>query len=107
MTINWKTLSQNVLTGTPAAVYTAPAATQTAVHAAQVWNPTGAPVTVQVFIVPVAGSATDATRVDNVAVAATTALPVFGLINQKLTAGQAIYAAGNGVTLTTGGAESV
>jgi hypothetical protein len=107
MTITWKTLSQNVLTGTPAAVYTATTPIQAAIHAAQVWNPTGSPVTVQVFIVPASGSATDATRVDNVVVAAGTALPVFGLINQKLSLGQSIYAAGNGVTLTVGGAESV
>jgi len=107
MTINWKTLSQNVLPSSPLLVYTVPTATQTAVHAAQVWNPTGAPVVVQVFMLPVSGSASDATRVDNVSVAAGTALPVFGLINQKLTAGQSIYAAGNGVTLTISGAESV
>ncbi len=107
MTITWKTLSQNVLTGTPAAVYTVLNATQTAIHAAQVWNPTGSPVVVQVFIVPNAGSAADATRVDNVSVAAGTALPIFGLINQKLSNGQSIYASGNGVTLTIGGAESV
>lgn len=107
MAIIWKTLSQSVLTGAPASVYTVPASTQTAYHAAQIWNPTGGAVTVDVYMVPVAGSATDATHVDRVVVPATSALPVFGLINQKQTAGQQLFASGNGTTLTVSGAESV
>ena len=106
-TINWKVLGQAVMTGTPASIYTAPTSTQAAVHAAQVWNPTAAPVTVDVYIVPPAGSAVDGTHVDRVIVPATSSWPIYGLINQKLTAGYQLFAAGNGATITVTGAESV
>jgi microcystin degradation protein MlrC len=106
MSIKWKQLAQVVLTATPAAEYTAPTNTTATVHAAQAWNPTASPVVVDVYIVPSGGSAADATHVDRVQVPATSAAPVYGLLNQKLGAGMAIYAAGLGVTLTVAGAES-
>lgn len=104
--ITWKTLAQQVLTGSAAVAYTVPSNTQTAVHTAQLWNPTGAPVVVDVFMVPNAGSATDATHIDRVQVPAASAATVYGLINHKLSNGQAIYALGLGVTMTLSGAES-
>jgi len=108
MTITWKTLGQAVLTGSISTVYTGPdTVTRTSVSAAQLWNPTGAPVTANVYMVPVAGSATDATQVDRVIVPATSAKTIFGLINQKIEPGATIRASGNGVTITISGAESV
>jgi microcystin degradation protein MlrC len=106
MAINWKQLAQAVLTGTATAIYTAPSNTQTAVHTAQVWNPTGSAVVVDVFSVPVAGSAVDGTHIDRVQVPAASASAVYGLINHKLSAGMQVFASGNGVTLTISGAES-
>lgn len=106
MTTTWKELGQAVLTGTAAAVYTAPTLTQGAVHHAQVWNPTGSPVNVDVYLVPPAGAATDATHIDRVQVSGASASPVFGLINAKLGPGYAIYASGLGTTLTMTGVES-
>ena len=106
MAINWKQLSQGVLSATASVVYTTPANTQTSIQAAQAWNPTGSAVIVDVFIAPALGSAADATHVDRVQVPAASASPIYGLINQKMTAGMQLYALGNGVTLTTSGSES-
>lgn len=106
MTTTWKKLGQSVLTGTPAAVYTAPSLTQAAVHQAQAWNPSASPVVVDVFLVPSGGTAADATHVDRVQVSATSASPIYGLINAKIDPGAAIYATGAGVTLTLTGVES-
>lgn len=107
MAITWKTLGQQVLTGTPASVYTVPATTQTAVHAAAIWNPTAGAVTCDVYMVPPAGSAVDATHVDRVIVPATSSGTFFNLINQKLGPGAQLFASGNGTTFTVSGAESV
>lgn len=108
MTITWKVLGQAVLTGAAAAVYTTPDnLTRASVSAAQLWNPTGSPVVVDVYLVPSGGSAGDSTKVDRVTVPATSAKTVFGLINQKVNPGGSIRALGSGVTLTISGAESV
>lgn len=58
---------------------------------------------VDVFIVPNGGSATDATHVGHVSVAAgrTGVLPE--VLNQALAAGDELFAAGNGCTLTASG----
>lgn len=108
MAITWKTLGQTVMTGSVATIYSGPdAVTRTSVSAAQLWNPTGAPVTCNVYLVPSGGSATDATQVDRVIVPAASARTVFGLINQKVNPGASIRASGNGVTITVSGSESV
>ena len=107
MTITWKTLGQTVLTGANATVYTALPGTRASISAAQLWNPTGAPVTVAVYLLKSGGSAADATRIDSISVPAMSAKTVFGLINQKIEPGGAIVANGNGVTLTISGSESV
>lgn len=107
MTITWKTLGQQVLTGAAVLVYTAPSATATTITAASVWNPTGAPVTVDLFLVPSGGTAVDGTHIDRQVIPAASASTMFNAINHKLSAGASIYALGNGTTLTLGGAESV
>jgi hypothetical protein len=105
--ITWKQFCQSVLTGTPAAVYTAPAGTAAAIHQVSIWNPTAGVVAVKFYTVPAAGSATDATTVWNVNVPAGASAQVPQMIGHKLQAGQQLYAAGAGVTLTVSGAENV
>lgn len=105
--ITWKTLGQQVLTGTAAAVYTAPNATAATITAASVWNPTGAPVTVDLFLLPLGGSAADGTHIDRQVIPAASASTMYNTINQKLASGASLYALGAGTTLTVGGAESV
>lgn len=105
--ITWKMLGQQVLTGAAALVYTAPSATAATVTAASVWNPTGAPVTVDLFLVPSGGTAIDGTHIDRQVIPAASASTMFNAINQKVAPGAAIFALGLGVTLTLGGAESV
>lgn len=107
MSITWKMLGQQVLTGAATLVYTAPASTATTVTAASVWNPTGAPVTVDLFLVPSGGTAVDGTHIDRQVIPAASASTMYNAINQKVAPGGAIYALGLGVTLTLGGAESV
>lgn len=107
MTVTWKQLAQAVLTGTPANIYQPPVSTSATITAASAWNPTGSPITVDCYITPNAGSATDATHVGRVVVPATKTIPVYDLINHKLSAQQILFASGNGATITVSGAESV
>lgn len=105
--ITWKQLSQAVLTGTAAAQYTAPALTSTAIHQVTAWNPGAAAVALKLYVVPAAGSATDATTVWSANVPAGGPVQVPQMIGHKIPAGAALYASGNGVTLTVSGAENV
>lgn len=107
MTITWKTLGQAVLTAGNTTVYAPVASTRASVSAAQLWNPTGAPVTVSIYLLKSGGAVGDGTKIDAVSVPATSAKPAFGLINQKVEPGGSIVAVGNGVTLTISGSESV
>lgn len=106
MSVNWKTLSQGVLTGTAAAIYSPGSALQGAIHAANVWNPTGAAVTLNLYIVPTGGTAADATRVVQMSVPAGKYLPVTDIVNHKIANPSALYADGLGMTLTISGAEA-
>ncbi|WP_224030263.1 hypothetical protein [Paraburkholderia caribensis] len=103
--MNWNTLGQAVLTGVAAAVYAPAAAKQGAVHTANAWNPTGAAVTLNVYLVPNGGTATDATRVHQVSVPAGKSIPVPEIVNMKVANPWEVFADGNGVTLTLTGAE--
>ena len=107
MAITWKVLGQQVLGAAAAAVYTAPTATSASVTAAQAWNPGAAAVVVDVFLAPPLGTAADATHIERVSVPAASAATLYGVINQKIIPGAAIYAIGAGVTMTVSGAESV
>lgn len=106
MAITWKQLGQAVLTGTPATIYQPSANVAATITAASAWNPTGANITVDVYIAPNAGSATDATHVGRVVVPAGKSSPVYDLINHKLYAQEILFASGNGATITVSGAES-
>jgi hypothetical protein len=104
--VNWKTLGQAVLTGSPAAFYTPAAAKQGAVHTANAWNPTAAAVTLNVYLVPTAGTANDTTRVTQVSIPAGKAVAITDIINLKIVNPAVLWADGNGVTLTITGAEA-
>jgi hypothetical protein len=106
MSVNWKTLYQGVLTGTAAAVYSPGAALQSAIHAANAWNPTAAAVTLNLYIVPNGGTAADTTRVVQVSVPAGKYLPIADIVNHKVANPSALYADGVGLTLTISGAEA-
>lgn len=106
MAVNWKTLAQSVLPGTAGAVYSPAAGKQGAVHSANAWNPTAAPVTLNVYLVPGAGTAGDATRVHQVAVPAGKSIPLTEILNLKIVNPAVLFADGNGVTLTVTGAEA-
>lgn len=102
--INWKQLSQAVLAGAAASLYTAPAQTSAAIHQATAWNPTAGVITVKVFI---GATAADATTVWSMNVPAGQSVQIPQLIGHKLQAGQQLFASGAGVTLTVSGAENV
>jgi hypothetical protein len=105
--ITWKQLCQSVLTGTAAAVYTAPTGTATAIHQASAWNPSAGVVALKLYIVPAAGAAADATTIWSTNVPAGASVQIPQVIGHKLQAGQQLYASGAGVTLTASGAENV
>lgn len=106
MAVNWKTLYQGVLGSVAAATYSPGAALQGAVHTANLWNPTASAVTCNFYLVPNGGTAADATRIARVSVPATSHLAVADVINTKVINPSALYADGNGVTLTITGAEA-
>lgn len=105
--ITWKQICQSVLTGSPVAVYTAPALTTSAIHQATAWNPTGAAVAIKLYIVPALGTAADATTVWAVSIGSGQSVQIPQIIGHKLQPGQQLYGSGLGVTLTVSGAESV
>lgn len=106
MSVAWKTLSQGVLTGTAAAQYAPATAKQGAIHSAHAWNPGASAATLNVYLVPSGGTATDATHVFQWSVPAGKPLYLAELINLKVTNPSSLYADGNGMTLTITGAEA-
>lgn len=106
MTTTFKELGSSVLTATAAAVYAPAALVQGAIHTASLWNPTGAPVIVDAFLVPPGGSATDATHVGRIQVSAGASQPFYDLINLKLGPLYSLFALGLGVTMTLTGVEN-
>lgn len=108
MTITWKTLAQVTLTGSIASVYAPPdSATRASVSAAQLYNPTGGAVVVDIYLMPSSGTPGDANKIDRITVPAGESKTVFGLINQKVNPLGSIRASGSGVVLTISGSESV
>lgn len=106
MAVQWKTLAQAVLTGTAAAFYSPAAAKQGAVHTANAWNPTGAAVILNVYLVPSGGTANDTTRVAQISIPAGKSLPITDIINLKVANPAVLWADANGVTFTLTGAEA-
>lgn len=106
MAVNWKLLSQSVLAGAAAAIYTPAAGKQDAVHTANAWNPTAAPITLNIYLVPAGGAAGDTTRVSQVSVLAGKTMVISDIINLKVVAPAVLFADGVGLTLTLTGAEA-
>lgn len=108
MALSYKTIVKAAaLTGSAASVYTAPALTSTAINAATVSNPTGGAVTVEIHLVPVAGSATSGNRIASKSIPAGRVLPISEVIGHKLETGMQLFAVGNGLALTVSGSEYI
>lgn len=108
MATPWKQLVKGTaLTGTSALMYTAPALTSATIQAAAVNNSTAGAVTVNIFLVPAGQSVGPAYRIASKNVAAASVGNLSEIVNHKLEPGAAIYADGNGMTLTISGAEYV
>lgn len=95
------------LTVSPLSYYTAPASTQTAVHAVTVSNPTGAPVAVNLYRVPVGGTPAPSNKIASRTLAAGQTATLHDAINHKLATGSALYADGLGCTLNVSGVEYI
>ncbi|MCA7976806.1 hypothetical protein LGM57_10790 [Burkholderia cepacia] len=97
-------LCEAVLTGSAALVYgPVPTNSTVTVQAISAWNPGASPVSVDVFIVPSGGSATDATHVGHASIGAGRTGVIPEVLNQALAAGDELFATGNGCTLTASG----
>lgn len=89
------------------ALYTTPNLTQSSIQAVSVTNPTGAPVTVNIYRVPAAGSPASANKIDSRVVAAGATVTMFNAINHKMGPAEAIYADGLACTLNVSGVEYI
>jgi len=108
MTVNYKEMVVGqTLTAAPVLYYTAPALTQASITAVSICNPTGAPVTVNLYKVPAAGSAGATTRIASRILAAGATLSLPDAVNHKLAPGTQIYADGLACTLNVSGVEFI
>jgi hypothetical protein len=96
-----------VLAAAPASLYTAPALTSAAIHAASANNPTAAPVAISVYKVPSGGAAGATTKLAAKTVAAGMTAQFPELVNHKLEPGTQIFADGLGCSLNISGVEYV
>jgi hypothetical protein len=93
------------LTGSAVAYYTTPTSTYGAVHAVSVSNPTGSPVTVNIYKVPNGGTAGSPTKIGSKVVGAGVTISIPEVINHKLEPGTQIFADGLACTLNVSGIE--
>lgn len=108
MAVNYKEIVvAQTLTASPLTYYTVPSITQTSITAVSVSNPTGAPVLVRLYRVPVAGSAGATTLIATRTVPAGATLSMPDAINHKLTAGSQLFADGLACTLNISGVEFI
>ena len=107
MATKYALLFQASTSGSPASYYTAPTATQAAIHAASVTNPTGSAVTCNLYLVPASGSATTANRIASRTVIAGATVTLQDAINHKIPSGYQLYADGAGCSFTVSGVEYV
>lgn len=105
MALSYKVLVKAAtLTGSAAAVYTAPALTSATISAASVNNPTGGALTLNIYLGSPAGNGT---KVVSKSIPAGKAVPVSELIGHKVEAGMQLFADGNGMFLNVSGSEYV
>ncbi len=95
----------STLTGTAATKYTVPTATNTQLRQATALNTTAAPVTLQVYIVPTAGTAGTGNQLVSFSVPAGGSYLCPELIGKIMPAGSFLQALGAGLTFTASGAE--
>ena len=108
MSVSYKEMvSGQTLTGAPLAYYVAPSLTQASITAVSITNPTGAPVTVNLYKVPTAGAAGAPTRIASRTLAAGATLSMPDAVNHKLAPGTQIYADGLACTLNVSGVEFI
>lgn len=105
MTTTYKVLVKGAaLSGSSASIYLAPALTSATISAASVNNPTGAPVTLNVYLGSAAGNST---KVVSKSIPAGKAAPVSELIGHKVEPGMQLFADGNGMYLNVSGSEYI
>lgn len=107
MAIAWREMVASAITGVATSYYTTPAATSATIQAATAYNPTGAPVTVIVYKVPVTRSADATTLICTRIVPAGATVMLNETLNHKLEAATQIFAVGAGCTLTVSGVQYV
>jgi hypothetical protein len=95
----------SVLTGTAATKYTTPTATNTQIRQVTALNTTAAPVTLQVYVVPLAGTAAVGNQLVSFSVPAGGSYLCPELIGKIMAAGSFMQALGTGLTFTASGAE--
>lgn len=93
------------LTASAASYYTIQAGTYGAIHAGSVCNPTGTPVTVNIYKVPTGSSAGSPTKIASKTVGAGATIAVPEIVNHKLEPGTQLYADGLACTLNISGIE--
>lgn len=96
-----------MLTGSATSYYTAPSATYASIHAVSAANPTGAPVTVNLYRVSAAGSPSSTNRIASRLVPAGGTVSIQDAINHKLAPGSQIFSDGAGCSLNISGVEFV
>jgi hypothetical protein len=107
MSITWKEMVSSAITGSAVTYYTAPVATAATIQAATAYNPTGSPVTVNVYKVPTARAADATTLICSRIVPAGATVTLNETLNHKLEAGSQLFASGAGCTLTISGVQYV
>jgi hypothetical protein len=106
MTTKYREMVAAVTLGASATgYYTAPSSTYAAIHAGSICNPTGAPVTVNVYKVPSGGTAGAPTKIASKLVGAGATIAVPEIVNHKLEPGTQLYADGLACTLNISGVE--
>lgn len=108
MSIVWREMVAGAtLTASAVSLYTASALTSATIQAATMNNPTGSPVTVNIYKVP-AGMAADATTlICTRSVPAGAVVQANEAINHKLQTGTQIFASGLALTLNISGVEYI
>lgn len=108
MSVKFKEMvAAQTLTAVATTYYTAPGLTSASIQAATAYNSTGAAVDLQIFKVPAAGSANNATLICRRSVPAGTTIQALETINHKLEPGTQIFALGLALTLNISGVEYV
>lgn len=100
-------IAAQTLTAIPASYYKAPAATQVSIQACTLNNPTGAPVTVNVYRTPGPVVVSSIYLIGSRVVPAGATVSLHEVINHKLAPDSEIYATGLGCAINMSGIEYI